>query len=63
MFGLYYMIRDVFVSLAAFGGAFLWQINPEINLVTAFVLGILGTAGFAIFGSDLQNGEIGPGKQ
>ena len=63
MFGLYYLIRDVFVSLAALGGAFLWQINPEINLVTAFVLGILGTAGFAIFGSDLQNGEIGPGKQ
>ena len=63
MFGLYYLIRDVFVSLAALGGAFLWQINPEINLVTAFVFGILGTAGFAIFGSDLQNGEIGPGKQ
>ena len=54
MFGLYYLIRDVFVSLAALGGAFLWQINPEINLVTAFVFGIFGTAGFAIFGRDLR---------
>ena len=24
MFGLYYLIRDIFVSLAALGGAFLW---------------------------------------
>jgi len=54
MFGLYYLIRDVFVSFAALGGAFLWQINPEVNLVTAFVFGILGTAGFALFGSDLR---------
>ncbi|MBW1864048.1 MAG: MFS transporter [Deltaproteobacteria bacterium] len=54
MFGLYYLIRDVFVSLAAFGGAFLWQINPGTNLVTAFVFGILGTTGFAIFGRDLR---------
>ncbi|MEW5908899.1 MAG: MFS transporter, partial [Thermodesulfobacteriota bacterium] len=45
MFGLYYLIRDVFVSLAAFGGAFLWQISPQTNLVTAFVCGIIGTAG------------------
>jgi MFS family permease len=58
MFGLYYLIRDVFVSLAALGGAFLWQINPEVNLVTAFVFGILGTAGFAIFGSDLRDGGL-----
>ena len=31
MFGLYYLIRDVFVSVAALGGAFLWQISPEMN--------------------------------
>lgn len=53
MFGLYYLIRDVFVSLAALGGAFLWQISPETNLITAFVFGIIGTAGFALFGRDL----------
>ena len=26
-----YLIRDVFVSLAALGGAFLWQITPQTN--------------------------------
>jgi MFS family permease len=53
MFGLYYLIRDVFVSLAALGGAFLWQISPQANLITAFAFGIAGTIGFAIFGRDV----------
>lgn len=53
MFGLYYLIRDVFVAFAALGGAFLWQISPETNLLTAFVFGIIGTAGFAVFGRDI----------
>ncbi|RLC07050.1 MAG: MFS transporter [Deltaproteobacteria bacterium] len=54
MFGLYYLIRDVFVAVAALGGAFLWQISPETNFITAFVFGFIGTIGFAIFGRDLQ---------
>jgi MFS family permease len=33
MFGLYYLIRDMFVSIAAFGGALLWQISPETNFL------------------------------
>jgi len=53
MFGLYYLIRDVFVSLAALGGAFLWQISPATNLITAFVFGVIGTIGFGIFGRDV----------
>ena len=53
MFGLYYLIRDVFVAVAALGGAFLWQINPKTNLITAFVFGIIGTVGFAVFGRDI----------
>jgi MFS family permease len=53
MFGLYYLIRDVFVSVAALGGAFLWQISPETNLVTAFVFGVIGTVGFAVFGREM----------
>ncbi len=53
MFGLYYLIRDVFVAFAALGGAFLWQISPETNLVTAFVCGIIATLGFAIYGRDI----------
>jgi len=52
MFGLYYLIRDVFVTFAVLGGAFLWQISPETNLVTAFLFGVIGTLGFAVFGRD-----------
>lgn len=54
MFGLYYLIRDVVVSVAALGGAFLWQVSPQTNLITAFFFGVMGTAGFAIFGGDIQ---------
>jgi MFS family permease len=53
MFGLYYLIRDVIVSVAAFGGAFLWQISPATNLLTAFAFGALGTIWFAVRGRDL----------
>jgi hypothetical protein len=54
MFGLYYLIRDIVVSLAALSGAFLWQISPTTNLLTAFVFGCIGTVGYAIFGRDVQ---------
>lgn len=54
MFGLYYLIRDVFVAIAALGGAFLWQISPQTNLVTAFIFGIMGTLGFWIFGRNID---------
>ncbi|PYQ12361.1 MAG: MFS transporter [Acidobacteria bacterium] len=54
MFGLYYLIRDVIVSLAAFAGAFLWQIGPEVNLLTAFAFGAAGTIWFAWQGKDLD---------
>lgn len=54
MFGLYYLIRDVFVSVAAFGGALLWQISPETNFLVAFAFGVAGTAFFAVYGKDLQ---------
>ena len=54
MFGLYYLIRDIVVSLAALGGAFLWQISPQTNLLTAFAFGIIGTVGFALFGRDVS---------
>jgi MFS family permease len=61
-FGLYYLIRDVIVSVAAFGGAWLWQLGPAINLWTAFGCGVAGTACFALFGGDLipgkENGRV-----
>ncbi|MEW5701095.1 MAG: MFS transporter [Candidatus Zixiibacteriota bacterium] len=53
MFGLYYLIRDTVVSVAAFGGAALWQIGPEANFLVAFVFGLLGTLWFAAQGRDL----------
>lgn len=53
-FGAYYLIRDVIVSAAALGGAFLWEISPEINFLTAFFCGVAGTAWFAVFGRDMN---------
>ena len=53
MFGLYYLIRDVIVSVAAFGAGFLWQISPKANLLTAFAFGAIGTIWFAWKGRDL----------
>jgi MFS family permease len=53
MFGLYYLIRDVIVSVAAFGGALLWQRSPELNFAAAFGFGVLGTVWFAWKGRDL----------
>jgi MFS family permease len=55
MFGLYYLLRDVVVSLAAFGGAFLWLISPATNFLVAFLFGVAGTVGFALWGQDLQS--------
>jgi len=52
MFGLYYLIRDVLVAFAAFGGALLWRISPELNLKVAFAFGIVGTLLFAWKGRD-----------
>jgi MFS family permease len=52
-FGLYYLLRDIIVSAAAFGGAFLWSISPAVNFLAAFGFGILGTLYFAWRGRDL----------
>jgi len=53
MYGLYYLMRDVCVSVAALGGAFLWQISPTTNFIVAFLFGVAGTIGFARYGTDL----------
>jgi len=52
-FGLYYLIRDSIVSIAAFGGALIWSISPDANFLAAFGFGILGTLYFIWFGQDL----------
>lgn len=64
-FGLYYLLRDTIVSLAAFGGAFLWMISPAANFLTAFAFGLAGTLLFALKGRDLGAADpqgTGPGK-
>lgn len=53
MFGLYYLLRDVIVSFAAFGAGFLWQISPAANFLVAGACGVVGTLYFVIFGTDL----------
>ncbi len=47
-FGTYYLIRDVVVSIAAFGGAWLWQSSPKLNFVIASGFGLLGTLYFIL---------------
>jgi len=54
VFGLYYMLRDMVVAVGAFGGAFLWIISPTANFLTAFVFGVIGTIGYAIWGRDVN---------
>jgi MFS family permease len=53
MFGLYYLLRDVIVAVAAVGGAFLWNISPFTNFAVATGFGILGVVYFAVFGKDM----------
>ncbi len=53
MFGLYYLLRDIMVSMAAFSAGFLWNVSPRVNFVTAFGFGLLGTLFFALFGQDV----------
>jgi len=52
-FGAYYLVRDVIVSVAAFGGAFLWTLGPRVNFLTAFGFGVTGTLWFVFRGQDL----------
>jgi len=52
-FGLYYLIRDVIVSIAALSSAALWNIAPAVNFLVAAGFGVLGIIVFAILGKDL----------
>jgi len=66
-FGIYYLIRDVIVSLAAFGGAFLWDAStlqsivnkvgigqsvlPWVNKIASPTLNMLTAFGFGVLGT------------
>jgi len=56
-FGAYYLARDLIVSVAAFGGAFLWEVSPTVNFLAAFAFGAAGTVWFAVKGMDLPSGR------
>jgi MFS family permease len=58
-FGLYYLVRDVVVSVAAFASALLWTWGPEWNLFTAFGFGVAGTLLFIFRGRDLTSVKPG----
>lgn len=58
MFGLYYLLRDVIVSLAAFSAGFLWNVSPQVNFLTAFGFGLAGTLYFAIWGKDAESPQM-----
>jgi len=60
MFGLYYLLRDVIVSLAAFSAGWLWNISPQANFLTAFGFGVIGTLFFAIFGQNVNQPSQDP---
>lgn len=51
MFGFYYLHRDTIVALAAFAGAWLWEVSPSVNLLAAFGFGVIGTVWYKLFGS------------
>jgi len=53
-FGTYYLFRDVVVSIAALSSAFLWNISPFTNFLTAFIFGVIGTVWFAIYGKEFK---------
>jgi hypothetical protein len=59
MFGLYYLVRDMVVSFAALGGAWLWAVRPELNLLVAFGFGVIGTVWFVVYGKDSTEGKAG----
>ena len=59
-FGVYYLVRDSIVSIAAFGGGLIWDhVSPTANLLTAFGFGVIGTVWFALRGQDVSVTETG----
>ncbi len=46
--GLYYLVRSLSITPAAFLGGLLWKIAPQTPFVTASVIGLIGTIVFAV---------------
>ncbi|MBZ5635136.1 MAG: MFS transporter [Acidobacteriia bacterium] len=58
-FGAYYLFRDTMVSLAAFGGAFLWKLGAAENFLAAFAFGMGGAIWFSVFGREDSSASEG----
>jgi predicted MFS family arabinose efflux permease len=43
MVGAYYLVRDLIVSIAAILGAYLWNLEPRLNFLTAAAFGVAGS--------------------
>ena len=54
LFGAYYLVRDLLVALSVVLGAWLWAIDPVMNLYAAFAFGVIGCIWFAVKGSNLN---------
>jgi MFS family permease len=46
--GLYYLVRGLSVTPAAFIGGLLWELRPGVPFITAGIIGIIGTVVFAL---------------
>ncbi|MBI2680471.1 MAG: hypothetical protein HYX25_05630 [Candidatus Solibacter usitatus] len=57
MIGAYYLIRDTVVSAGSLGGALLWKVSPEANLLSASALGLIGTIVYWRWGRRYSNIE------
>jgi MFS family permease len=53
-FGAYYLVRDIIVTFAALSGAWLWSFSPQLNLVSAFGFGLIGTLFFVLRGKNVE---------
>ncbi len=57
-FGVYYLLRDIVVSIAAFSSGYLWSVSPAANLYTATAFGVIGTVYFAVYGKEIRLNKI-----
>ena len=46
--GLYYLVRSLAISPAAFIGGLLWNVNPAVPFLAATAVGLAGTVIFAL---------------
>jgi hypothetical protein len=46
--GLYYLVRSLSITPAAFVGGLLWTVAPQTPFIAAGVIGLIGTAVFAL---------------